>query len=330
METAKTLSNIPATTATIKNIQTPVVLSIDKVENAVDVFLSFQQVKHNTPSTYKRALRQFFGWVNRTGRVIGELTRADVLSFIREMESAELSPNTINSYLTAIRRFYAFTDLYGVFPNIAKEIKGARTNATSEHEKSDFTTTQAGDILTATQETGNKRDIAIMELMFRCGLRTIEVVRADIRDVELVGDVYTLKVHGKGDKFRRVPMTPKAWTALNDYLTTERKGAKDNEPLFTSNAHQCKGGRLATASVSRMAKKNIRAVGINDAKHTAHSCRHTALGAILEYSDDPAALTNAQILAGHSNPETTMVYVKQAATRRFMQNGPNLILDKLF
>lgn len=325
----KAIATVPA--APIEEIEKqPVVLSFDKVENAVDVFLSFQDVRHKTPTTYKRALHQFFGWVRSTGRTIGELTRADVLQFKRDMESEQYAPNTINSYLTAIRRFYSFCDLYGVYPNIAKEVKSEKTNNGDEHEKSDFTTTQAADILRATAETGNRRDVAIMEIMMRCGLRTIEIVRANVGDVQLVGDVYTMTVHGKGDKIRRVPLTPKTWSALNDYLTNDRRGAKDNEPLFTSNGHQCKGGRMATESISRMAKRNIRAVGINDNKHTAHSCRHTALGAILEHSDDPAALTNAQIIAGHADPSTTMIYVKQAAQRRFMQNAPNMILDELF
>lgn len=309
----------------------PVVLSIDKTENAVDVFLSFQpRLNNNSPYTYKRALRQFFGWVRSTGRVLSALTLADIIQFKKQMEANEYAPNTINSYLTAIRRFYSFCELHGIAPNIARGIEGAPTNNTEEHEKSDFTKTQAAEILRATAETGNRRDIAIMETMFRCALRTIEIVRANIGDVGMVGDVYVLKVHGKGNKIRFVPLTNKTWEAINNYLSNDRRGAKDNEPLFTSNAHQCKGGRMATASVSRMAKAQFRAVGINDSKHTAHSCRHTTLGAILEHSDDPAALTNAQILAGHVDPATTMIYAKQAAKRRFMQNAPNMIIDELF
>lgn len=311
----------------IQNV--PAVLTSDVLDNVINVFLSFQQINHNTPATYKRALRQFFGWVGQTGRTIANLTRADLLAYIQDMRAREMSPNTINSYLTAIRRFYEFCDLYNVASNIAKGIKGVPTTSAEEHEKSDFTTTQAADILTAAQD--NKRDFAILTLMMRCGLRTIEVVRANIGDIELMGDTYIMTVHGKRDKKRYVSLTPKTWAAINDYLLNERRGAKNNDPLFTSYGHQCKGDRLTTRSVSRIAKNNIRAVGINDSRHTAHSCRHTALGCIVsEQNPDTNKMQTAQMLAGHSDPATTYIYVKQQMQRDFLRSAPNRIIDTMF
>jgi len=306
----------------------PATLSIDVLDNAINVFLSFQQVNHNTPATYKRALRQFFGWVNETGRTIADLTRADLLTYIQDMREREMSPNTINSYLTAIRRFYSFCELHNIAQNIAKGIKSVPTSNTEEHEKSDFTPTQAANILTAAE--GNRRDRAIMMLMMICGLRTIEVVRANIGDIELMGDTYVLNVHGKRDKKRLVTIPSETWSAINDYLLNERRGAKNNEPLFTSAAHQCTGGRLTTRSVSRIAKDNIRAVGINDSKHTAHSCRHTALGCIVsEQNPDTNKMQTAQTLAGHSDPATTYIYVKQQMQRDFLRSVPNQIVEHI-
>jgi site-specific recombinase XerD len=310
----------------IQNV--PAVLTSDVLDNVTNVFLSFQQINHNTPATYKRALRQFFGWVGQTGRTIANLTRADLLAYIQDMRAREMSPNTINSYLTAIRRFYEFCDLYNVAPNIAKGIKGVPTTSAEEHEKSDFTPTQAANILTAAE--GNKRDHAIMMLMMICGLRTIEIVRANIGDIELMGDTYVLTVHGKRDKKRRVPIPSETWAAVNAYLFTERRGAKNNDPLFASNGHQCKGDRLTTRSVSRIAKNNIRAVGINDSRHTAHSCRHTALGCIVsEQNPDTNKMQTAQTLAGHSDPNTTWIYVKQQAQRDFLRSAPNKIVEHI-
>ena len=302
----------------------PETLSIDRVGNAIDVFLSFQDVNHNTPLTYKRALRQFFGWVASTGRAINTLTRADVLQYKQDMRARQMSPNTINSYLTAIRRFFTFCEQYDIAPNIAKGVKSERTNSGEEHEKSDFTAAQAANILSASE--GNKRDYAIMSLMMRCGLRTIEIVRANIGDIALMGDVYVMTVHGKGDKIRRVPLTPKTWQAVNDYLSAERRGAKDNEPLFASAAHQCKGARMTTHSISRIAKTNIRATGINDSKHTAHSCRHTTAGLIYAETHE---LDRIQQLLGHADPATTQIYAKQAMRADYYQHAPNMVLDNI-
>lgn len=304
----------------------PDTLSNNGTGNVIDVFLSYQDINHNTPETYRRALRQFFGWVLQTGRQVDTLTRADVLQWRQHLRDRKLSPNTINSYLTALRRFYDFCELHGITSNIAKGIKSERTNSADEHEKSDFTATQAANILQAAETTGNRRDVAIMALLFRCGLRTVEIVRANVGDIALFGDVYILTVHGKGDKRRRVVLTPKAWAAVNNYLSVDRRGAKDTEPLFTSNAHQCKGGRMATASVSRMCKRNIRAVGINDSKHTAHSCRHTTAGLIYSQTHD---LDRIQQLLGHSDPATTQIYAKQAMQADYFRNAPNLCIDNL-
>lgn len=304
----------------------PDTLSDNCTSNVIDVFLSYQDINHNSPNTYKRALRQFFLWVVNTGRSVDNLTRADVLQWRQDMRDRQLSPNTINSYLTALRRFYDFCEQYKIAPNIANRIKSEKTTSNEEHEKSDFTATQTNNILQATIDAGNKRDVAIMALMFFCGLRTVEVVRANIGDITLYGDTYILTVHGKGDKRRRVPITPKAWQAVNNYLSNERKGAKDNEPLFASNGHQCKGGRMATASISRMAKKYIRAVGINDSKHTAHSCRHTTAGLIYGQTHE---LDRIQQLLGHSDPATTQIYAKQAMQADFFNNAPNLAIDNL-
>lgn len=321
----------------IRNV--PAILSIDSLENAIDVFLSFQQVNNQTPETYKRALRVFFspkhnkngeivGWVYRTGRTIANLTRADLLAFIQDMKADGKSPNTINSYMTAIRQFYAFCELHGITTNIAKGIKRIPTTNTEEHEKSDFTPSQASNILSVSEN--NKRDHAIMMLMMICGLRTIEVVRANIGDIELIGETYVLTVHGKRDKKRRVPIPSETWSAVNAYLFTERRGAKNSDPLFVSVSNRSNGERMTTRSVSRIAKDNIRAVGINDSRHTAHSCRHTALGCIVsEQNDDPNKMQTAQNLAGHTDPATTWIYVKQQAQRDFLRNAPNKIVEHI-
>lgn len=297
------------------------------IEVAVNAFLANQDVRHNTPATYKRALKQFFVWVEGTGRHTDTLERTDVLTFKRWMEREDYSPNTINSYLTAIRRFYSFLELNG-YNNIAKGIKSERTTNTQRFEKSDFTANQAAAILQAVNTNGTLRDIAILELMIRCGLRTIEVSRLTIADLQIIDtDTATLRVLGKGDKVRFVPVTAKALKAIQRYLMHDRKerlaGA---EPLFASEAHQNNGGQLSTATISRIAKRYIRATGIDDDRHTAHSLRHTTAALIYEQSHD---LDRIQQLLGHSNPATTQIYARQAMQRDFMKNSPNSVIDAI-
>ena len=293
---------------------------------AISAFIANQDIRHNTPATYKRALKQFFNWVEESGRQVADLARKDVLSFKRALEAADYSPNTINSYLTALRRFYTFLSLQG-YKNITEGIKSERTASTDRFEKSDFTSEQAAAIVEAVRADGSRRDVAIIETMIRCGLRTIEVVRATVGDIQEVGGGYILRVVGKGDKIRFVPLTAKTYAAINDYLRRDRRNARPNEPLFISEAHQCKGAALTTASVSRLAKKYIRAIGIDDSRHTAHSMRHTTAALIYESTHD---LDRIQQLLGHSNPATTQIYAKQAMQRDYFAHSPNTCIDNLF
>lgn len=309
-------------------VQSSLSLTIaDSVEQAINAFIADQDIRHNTPATYRKALRQFFAWVDASGRRTDTLQRADILQFKRSMESADYSPNTINSYLTAIRRFYTFLGLHG-YANIAAGIKSERTTNAQRFEKSDFTAQQAAALIDRATTYGTLRDAAIIELMIRCGLRTIEVARATVGDLQQTGEGVVLRVVGKGDKIRYVPVTPKAYDSIRRYLRIERGGtARASEPLFTSNAHQCKGGQLSTATISRMAKNYIRMIGIDDDRHTAHSLRHTTASIIYEQSHD---LDRIQQLLGHASPATTQIYAKQAMQRDFVRNSPNAVIDAMF
>ena len=291
-------------------------LKAETFETIASAFVSFQQVHHNTPATYLRSLRQFNAWVNASGRALASLNKSDILAFINDMRAGHYSPNTINSYVTAVRRFYVWLEEMGLARNIAANIRSEKYDEL--HVKKDFTASQAVAILKAAEN--NKRDFAILNLMLYCGLRVSEISNATIGDIQLIGDSYFIQVLGKGDKVRRVPIPAEAMAAINDYKQAERKGAKDAEPLFASKAHQCKGGKMATASISRMAKDAIRSIGIDDKKHTAHSLRHTTAGIMYEAG---VPLPRIQKVLGHSNIATTEIYAKDAMERDYLASTPN-------
>lgn len=292
-----------------------------RIAAAISAFVANIDVADSTPATYRKSLNQFFAYIAASGRDVESIDKGDIIAFKKYLQHNGYKPTTINSYLTALRQFCKFVG----FGDMIEGIKSVKMGST--YEKGDFTAEQAAAIVAAVRADGNRRDIAIIETLLRCGLRTIEAARLTIGDMELQGNAYVMKVHGKGDKFRIVPLTATAWRAICDYLQHDRKGAKDSEPLFASEAHQNQGGTLSTATISRLCKKYIRAIGINDSRHTAHSLRHTTAGLIYEQTHD---LDRIQTLLGHSNPATTQIYAKMAMQRDFMQNAPNQVIDTLF
>lgn len=292
-----------------------------RINAAVSDFLSHIDVADGTPKTYRNSIKQFFSYVGSTGRSVESIDKGDIIAFKKYLQQNGYKPTTINGYLTGLRQFCKFVG----FGEMVEGVKSVKTGST--YEKGDFTKEQAAAIVGVVREYGSRRDIAIIETLLRCGLRTIEAARLTIGDIELQGNAYVMKIHGKGDKFRIVPLTPTAHAAIKNYLKHDRRGAKDSEPLFASEAHQNQRGTLSTASISRLCKKYIRMIGIDDSRHTAHSLRHTTAGLIYEQSHD---LDRIQTLLGHSNPATTQIYAKIAMQRDFMAHAPNQVLDELF
>lgn len=293
----------------------------EQINALVSAFVANIDVADSTPRTYKKSLTQFFDYLEASGRSIATTDKADIIAFKKYLQDNDYKPTTINSYLTAIRQFCKFCGC----ADMVEGVKSAKIGST--YEKGDFTKEQAAAIVANVQADGNRRDIAIINVLLRCGLRTIEASRAKIGDIALQGNTYVLRVVGKGSKIRFVPLTATTWQAINDYLTHDRRGAKDTEPLFASDAHQSKGGHLSTATISRLCKKYIRSIGINDSRHTAHSLRHTTAGLIYEQTHD---LDRIQTLLGHSDPATTQIYAKMAMQRDFMNHAPNAVIDTLF
>ena len=153
------------------------------------------------------------------------------------------------------------------------------------------------------------RDSAIVALLYGCGLRRAELVTLDVADYDAGGG--TLKVRGKRNKQRLVPVVGGAQAALDDWLTTR---GKEEGPLFVSSR---KGGRLQRERLTTHALYKmllVRAQQANVEHFSPHDFRRTFVGDLLDRGADIATV---QKLAGHSNVTTTARYDRRGeATKR--------------
>ena len=142
--------------------------------------------------------------------------------------------------------------------------------------------------------------------MITGGLRTIEVSRANIEDLRVVGEQTVLYVQGKGreEKTEYIKISQEVENAIRNYLKT-RDNVSDQEPLFTSLSNNSRGKRLSTRSISGMVKDRLKEAGFNSERLTAHSLRHTAVTLSLLAGKD---ITEVQQFARHKNIATTMIY----------------------
>lgn len=297
----------------------------DSWQKALAYFVASQDTKESSRSLYARTLKLFFEWVESKGKQLNELRRTDILEYKDELLARGLSSLSVASYLTSLRRFYEWAEGEKIYPNIAKGIRTPRR--VQAFKKQHLTETKSSELLQHFKDV-SLRDFAIVNLILRTGLRTVEVVRADIADITFKGGKRILRVWGKGhdEKDDFVILTDKAYKPIADYLAT-RKGAKGGEPLFTSNSHRNTGERLTTRTISGLCKAGLKAIGLDGKEFTAHSLRHTTAVAILK---NGGALADAQSVLRHTSPATTQIYTESIKEELRLQEAPESLLDNAF
>lgn len=269
-----------------------------------NLFISYIDASPKTIDTYTKAIRQLFNYFSFNGVVRPK--REDILAYKEKLKASGYKPTTVQNYITACKIFFKWTSQEGYYPNIAEHIKGAKLSR--DHKKDYLTSSQIKDILDSIEKDNIKglRDYAILILMVTGGLRTIEVIRADIGDLRTVGAFTVLYVQGKGreEKTEYIKISAPVEKAIRMYLQM-RKTTDETEPLFTSLSNNNKGQRLTTRSVSGVVKERLKNAGYNSSRLTAHSLRHTAVTLSLLAGKN---LAEVQQFARHVNITTTMIY----------------------
>lgn len=279
----------------VEEDKTPVTLELIKqYESHIDA-------SKGTIKTYSHCVNKFVNWL--IDNDIKEVTQEDIIDYKNYLRSM-MQANALNTHLTAIKDLFKYLETKG-FKNVSKNVKKERT--ANEFKKDSLTSEQVKTILRNIDTTTLEglRANALFRLLIGTGLRECEVIRADIKDIRTKGNTNVLYIQGKGhtEKDNYVVLYPPVLNAIQEYLKV--RGAKDNEPLFTSTSNRNKNGRLTTMSIQRIVKGLYRDNGIINERITTHSTRHTAITLSIV---NGANLTQAQAMARHKSVNTTMVY----------------------
>ena len=285
------------------------------IEVTPDMFnrwTSYIGKSQKTQETYTRAIRQFDKYLTSKG--IRQPQREDIIDYKRELEAEGKKPTTITAYIAAVRLFFQWTAVEGIYPNVAERVEGAKLD--KGFRKDYLTSRQVNKLLNSIDTTTESglRDYAILALMVTCGLRTIEVARANIEDMRVSGDSMALYVQGKGHTERTdyVKLPPTVEDPIRAYLKS-RPTAKLTDPLFTSVSHRDYGQRITTKSISRLCKEALEGANLKTARLTAHSLRHTA--AVINLSNG-ATIEETQDMLRHSSPAITKAFYAHMIERQ--------------
>ena len=265
-----------------------------------------------TIKTYNTEIRLFVSYVvGELGKGLSELTAEDV-SLYREHLITLYASATAAKKLAVLRRFLIFTYMTGA---TTVNPEALRFFAKSPRVRQDpaynvLTEDELQRMLNAAR-ADNYRDYVLLAVMAGCGLREAEVVGLKLSDFQDAGnDAIMLRVFGKGDKIRNVPISPDLWRLVQRYILLTGRSLNSHtdarKPLLTSRVGKDKP--LTTRSVQNIVKKYVRAAGITK-PISPHSIRHT-VGTNMAVNEAP--LLVIQQFLGHSDPKTTMRYIRRA------------------
>lgn len=240
-------------------------------------------------------------------------------------------PNTIAQYLRSVCQFFRWTAASGYYPDIAANIHAPKVKH-DLHRKDALTAgevrsieesieARAAESLTAAEAAAKdtagriqrsteqgKRLYAMYLLTVNAGLRTIELARANVKDLESKGGCTWLYIWGKGhtEPDAKKPIAHEIAAAIREYLQSRTDHYTGTSPLFVATGNRSGGKRLASTTISTMLKRAMQAAGFDSERLTAHSLRHTAGTNTMELTGD---LYLTQQYMRHSNPATTEIYL---------------------
>lgn len=299
----------------------------NNLTDLIGQFIESQDVKASSKSLYTRTIKQYFKWVESNNLNLGKMSRPHIIAYKEDLFTQGKSSLSVGSYLTIVRKFYEWTEANKYYPNIAKGIKTPKRK--QAFRKQPLTPEQATQLLEYFKDK-NLRDYAIVNLLLRAGLRTIELINADIEDITFKQGKRVLIVQGKGEmeKNNFVILTESAYKPIKDYLkSVSGVNTKNSPALFKCASNNNQGKRLTTRTISKIVKDGLIAIGLEDKSLTAHSLRHTLAVSILRAG---GTLSDAQGVLRHANPATTQIYTRAIEEEIRIRNAPEELIDRLY
>ncbi len=267
---------------------------------AIDDFINhLAYVRHLSPHTlkhYRRDLQALAASCCAQQLTPPIVDSSHVRQWIAARHRQGLAPTSLRRALSAVRSFYTYRSRHGAKHNPALGITAPKGKQLLP-KGLDVDSVQHFLAIPADTWLG-KRDRALLELLYACGLRLAELVSLNIADIDRPDA--SLVVVGKGRRTRHLPVGRYALDALATWLSVRDQVPSNSQALFISK----RGTRLAPRSIQARLSHYSRQQGMGQAIHP-HQLRHAFASHILESSGNLRAV---QELLGHANLSTTQIY----------------------
>ena len=286
---------------------------LNLVDDWLGVKSALEGSSPNTLVAYRRDVLDFLSFLtihsgNKNGASqLDSIDQVSMRSWIAENRRSGKTSRSIARQLSSVKSFYKwFAKRRGIDPTMVLITKAPKfqkklPRALSKEAAKEIS--QSID-LTDNEPWVIARDTAVILLLYGCGLRISEALSLKYSEMPLTD---TLKIIGKGDKFRIIPILQIAREAVENYLNTLPFTLNGNDNIFRG----VRGGSLNPRSIQLVMKLIREKLGIAS-NATPHSLRHSFATHLLTSGAD---LRSIQELLGHSSLSTTQIYTSVDSSR---------------
>ncbi len=276
------------------------------LSEAQDLFILYLSTERGLSTNYQLSVQQSFkrfeAWLQEKKKAWNSIDTDELTTYLSHLKKAELNASTIRVHLVHLKIFYRYATQKEWTPSdIADPILPPKVSQTLPETLNEETLTQLLASVNPEEYLG-ARDKAILETFYSSGLRLSELANAKLENLDL--DERILRVTGKGNKTRLVPLGKEAQKALQYYLSKERKSlvkpSKTSSHIFLS----VRGGGLSPERLRAIVKDRAKKAGIEQNLYP-HLLRHSFATHLLQNGAD---LRIIQELLGHADISTTQIY----------------------
>ena len=270
-------------------------MKLDNLNNQlkiIDEYIEYlEKIKgysKNTITSYKTDIKKYFEYINKHNKNYDEIEK-----YIQSLSKNKYAKSTVNRKIVSISSFFNWC-INQKKLNI-KDIKQIKNIKTERKLPTILTSNYINNLLDTIPTSTSKeiRDRTIIEILYSSGLRVSELTNLKVNDLK---NNKSLKVLGKGNKTRILPMTDKSYNYMNLWLSkyrSEYKNEKSGNYIFLG----VRGGKISDREIQRIVNLRLGTF--------PHSIRHTFATHLL---DGGADLRVVQEMLGHTDPSTTQIY----------------------
>ena len=265
----------------------------------LDFLKNIKGLSENTAKAYQRDLNKFSNFLESISiESLENISEEKCSAWIADLFQNNVSARSIQRHISSAKGFFSYMKKIGLVQTSPFELINSPKSA--NHLPNILSPEEVSQLLNfKPKNSQDKRDFAIIELIYSSGLRVSEAVNSNLSDFEDNNNF--LRVIGKGSKTRLVPVGRFAQNAIKEWISERKKILTSDDALFVN----LRGSRISTRSVQERIKNIALKQGLPPVN--PHMLRHSFATHLLESSGD---LRSIQELLGHSSLSTTQIYTR--------------------